>query len=160
MSTSPGRRRAVHRILAALMLPPVAAAALVAFAAGPASASRRGRAFEYGTDKIGCPYVFGGTGPCHNGYDCSGLVWAAYNHEGIHLPRTTQEMLASNMIKPVVGHPHRGELVFFGSGHVAMYYTRHVVLQAPEPGENVQFTRWYPGSGWVPTGYYKVKDAG
>jgi hypothetical protein len=51
-------------------------------------------------------------------------------------------------------------LVFFGSGHVTLYFWRHVVLQAPEPGENVQLTRWYPGSNWVPTGYYKVRDAG
>jgi hypothetical protein len=35
-----------------------------------------------------------------------------------------------------------------------------VVLQAPQPGERVQLTRWYPGSDWVPTGYYKIRDAG
>jgi cell wall-associated NlpC family hydrolase len=150
----------VRRILASLLLPPVVAAAVVAFAAGPASASRRGDAFAWATGQIGCPYVFGGTGPCHNGFDCSGLVWAAYAHQGVSLPRTTQEMLSSGRLKRVTGHPHRGELVFFGSGHVTLYYTRHVVLQAPEPGENVQFTRWYPGSSWVPTGIYKVRDAG
>lgn len=160
MSTSPGRGRMVRRIVAGLLVPPVAVAVVVAFAAGPASASRRGDAFAWAEHRIGCPYVFGATGPCHNGYDCSGLVWAAYHWQGVSLPRTSQEMLASNRIRPVRGHPHRGELVFFGSGHVALYYTRHVVLQAPEPGENVQFTRWYPGSSWVPTGYYHVKDAG
>ena len=49
--------------------------------------------------------------------------------------------------------------MFFGDGHVTLYYWRHVVLQAPQPGEKVQLTRWYPGSSWVPTGYYRVRGA-
>ena len=53
-----------------------------------------------------------------------------------------------------------GLKVFFGDGHVTLYYWRHVVLHAPQPGERVQLTRWYPGSSWVPTGYYRVRDAG
>jgi cell wall-associated NlpC family hydrolase len=111
--------------------------------------------------QIGCPYVWGGTGPCHtHGFDCSGLVVAAYAHVGMWLPRTTSGMLASPMLKRVYSDPEPGNLVFFGDGHVTLYFWRHVVLQAPEPGENVQLTRWYPGSGWVPTGYYKVRDAG
>jgi hypothetical protein len=78
----------------------------------------------------------------------------------MRLPRTTYEMLHSSAIVPQRAHPHPGNLVFFGDGHVTLYYWRHVVLQAPQPGENVQLTRWYPGSSWVPTGYYKVRDAG
>jgi hypothetical protein len=76
------------------------------------------------------------------------------------LPRTTYEMLHSSKIVPQRHHPRPGNLVFFGDGHVTLYYWRHVVLHAPEPGERVQLTRWYPGSSWVPTGYYRVRDAG
>ena len=69
-------------------------------------------------------------------------------------------MLASRALKRQTHHPKPGNLVFFGDGHVTLYYWRHVVLQAPVPGESVQLTRWYPGSDWVPTGYYKIRDAG
>ena len=116
------------------------------------------RAFYWARTQYGKPYVWGGTGP--GGYDCSGLVMMAYRHAGINLPRTTYEMLRSPALKRQTGHPKPGNLVFFGDGHVTLYYWRHVVLQAPQPGENVQLTRWYPGSNWVPTGYYKVRDAG
>ena len=149
------------KLIARLALPLVAVFTVIGLIAGPASANRRQDAMSWALRRVGCPYVYGGAGPCHSrGFDCSGLVVAAYAHVGIRLPRTTYEMLDSSMLKPVTGHPHPGNLVFFGSGHVTLYYWRHVVLQAPEPGENVQLTRWYPGSSWVPTGYYKIRDAG
>ena len=149
------------KLIARLALPLVAAFTVIGLVAAPASANRRQDAMAFALRQIGCPYVYGGAGPCHShGFDCSGLVVDAYAHVGMKLPRTTQEMLHSPAIKPQLGHPHPGNLVFFGSGHVALYYWRHVVLHAPEPGENVQLTRWYPGSNWVPTGYYRVRDAG
>jgi cell wall-associated NlpC family hydrolase len=148
------------RTLARALLPLVTVLTVIGLVAAPASANRRQDAMSWAMRQMGCPYVWGGTGPCHNGYDCSGLVVAAYRSEGMWLPRTTEEMLRSYALKPQTGHPKPGNLVFFGSGHVTLYYWRHVVLQAPEPGENVQLTRWYPGSNWVPTAYYKVRDAG
>jgi cell wall-associated NlpC family hydrolase len=148
------------RLLARAAVPLVAAFTVVGMIAAPASANRRQDAMSWALRQIGCPYVFGGTGPCHNGYDCSGLVVAAYAKVGMRLPRTTYEMLDSRALKPQTHHPKPGNLVFFGDGHVTLYYWRHVVLQAPQPGENVQLTRWYPGSSWVPTGYYKIRDAG
>jgi cell wall-associated NlpC family hydrolase len=133
---------------------------VIGLVAAPASANRRQDAMSWALRQTGCPYVFGGTGPCGNGYDCSGLVVAAYAKVGMRLPRTTYEMLNSRALKRQTHHPKPGNLVFFGDGHVTLYYWRHVVLHAPQPGENVQLTRWYPGSSWVPTGYYKIRDAG
>jgi cell wall-associated NlpC family hydrolase len=147
------------RTLARALLPLATVLTVIGLVAAPASANRRQEAMSWAMKQIGCPYVYGGTGPCNQGYDCSGLVVSAYNSVHIRLPRTTEEMLASNAIKPTTDHDP-GNLVFFGSGHVTLYFWAHVVLQAPEPGENVQLTRWYPGSDWVPTGYYKVKNAG
>jgi cell wall-associated NlpC family hydrolase len=141
-------------------VPLVAAFTVIGLVAAPASANRRQDAMSWALRQIGCPYTYGGTGPCHHGFDCSGLVVAAYAHVGMGLPRTTYGMLASRALKPQLDHPKPGNLVFFGDGHVTLYYWRHVVLQAPQPGENVQLTRWYPGSDWVPTGYYKIRDAG
>jgi hypothetical protein len=148
------------RLLARSALPLITVLTVLGMLAAPASANRRQEAMSWAMRRIGCPYVWGGTGPCHQGYDCSGLVVAAYASVGMRLPRTTEEMLHSPAIVPQTGHPHPGNLVFFGSGHVTLYYWRHVVLQAPQPGQNVQLTRWYPGSSWVPTGYYRVRDAG
>jgi len=149
------------RLLARSIVPLLAVFMVIGLVAAPASANRRQDAMGWAMHQIGCPYVWGGAGPCHtHGFDCSGLVVAAYAHVGMRLPRTTEEMLHSSMLKPQRDHPQPGNLVFFGSGHVTLYYWRHVVLQAPEPGENVQLTRWYPGSNWVPTGYYKIRDAG
>ena len=148
------------RLLARAALPLVAAFTVIGLVAAPASANRRQDAMSWALRQIGCPYTYGGSGPCHNGFDCSGLVYAAYGHVGMGLPRTTYGMLASRALKVQRDHPKPGNLVFFGDGHVTLYYWRHVVLQAPQPGERVQLTRWYPGSNWVPTGYYKIRDAG
>lgn len=148
------------RLLARATLPLIAVFTAIGLLAAPASANRRQDAMAWALRRIGCPYVYGAAGPCHNGYDCSGLVYAAYGHVGMALPRTTYGMLDSRALKPQLDHPKPGNLVFFGDGHVTLYYWRHVVLQAPQPGENVQLTRWYPGSDWVPTGYYKIRDAG
>jgi cell wall-associated NlpC family hydrolase len=157
---SPAPKSPKLRLLARAAVPLIAAFTVIGLVAAPASANRRQDAMAWALRRIGCPYTYGGTGPCHRGFDCSGLVVSAYAHVGMSLPRTTYEMLDSRAIKPQTHHPHPGNLVFFGDGHVTLYYWRHVVLQAPQPGENVQLTRWYPGSDWVPTGYYKVRDAG
>jgi hypothetical protein len=156
----PERTTSKLRPLARFALPLLAALTVIGMLAAPASANRRQHAMNWGMRQIGCPYVWGGTGPCHDGFDCSGLVVAAYANVGISLPRTTYEMLGSHKLKRQTGHPKPGNLVFFGDGHVTLYFWRHVVLQAPQPGQNVQLTRWYPGSDWVPTGYYKIRDAG
>ena len=148
------------RLLARSIVPLLAVFMVIGLVAAPASANRRQDAMAWALRRIGCAYNYGGTGPCRYGYDCSGLVVAAYAHVGIRLPRTTYAMLASHKLEVVRDHFKPGNLVFFGSGHVTLYYWRHVVLQAPQPGEKVQLTRWYPGSSWVPTGYYKIRDAG
>ncbi len=148
------------RLLARAAVPLIAAFTVIGLVAAPASANRRQDAMSWAMRQIGCSYTYGGTGPCSRGFDCSGLVVAAYSHVGMSLPRTTYAMLASRALKPQRDHPKPGNLVFFGDGHVTLYFWRHVVLQAPQPGERVQLTRWYPGSNWVPTGYYKIRDAG
>jgi cell wall-associated NlpC family hydrolase len=136
----------------------IAGATLVCVPSAQASASfPRLVAFDWARTQAGKPYEYGGTGP--NGYDCSGLVWAAYRKAGITLPRTTEEMLASNMFGRT-SRPNPGELAFFGSGHVEFVtYVSHLTFGALHPGTNVWWHTWYPGSGWVPTVYLYVKGA-
>jgi cell wall-associated NlpC family hydrolase len=67
----------------------------------------------YALQQTGKPYVWGGTGP--DGFDCSGLIYAAYRSVGIILPRTTFGMwdLPSH-IQGQDAEP--GDIVFFNSG--------------------------------------------
>ena len=48
---------------------------------------RIAKALNFAQSAIGTPYVWGGESP--KGYDCSGLVQAAFARAGINLPRTT-----------------------------------------------------------------------
>jgi cell wall-associated NlpC family hydrolase len=100
-------------------------------------------AFAYA--QLGCPYVYGGTGPCHMGYDCSGLAQAAWAAAGVAIPRTSYEDWA--------GLPHvsmssvePGDLLIFnGEGHVGIYVGNGYLIDAPVPGMNVERV---PLSGW------------
>ena len=104
--------------------------------------------------RLGDWYSWGGTGPYS--FDCSGLVvWAAAQH-GIYLPRTTYGMLA--------GSPHlrwvplsqarRGDLAFYGSGHVELVTARGT-FGAAAPGTRVYWH--YPSVWWHPTMFFRVR---
>jgi cell wall-associated NlpC family hydrolase len=112
---------------------------------------QRLRAYYWALSQKGHPYEWGGTGP---GYDCSGLVMMAYRHAGIRLPRTTYGMLASGRLVRVA-HPHRGDLAFYGSGHVELFKKWGYTYGAHDFGEPVGPVRY--GWGWVPTAFYRVK---
>jgi len=123
----------------------------------PLHSKRRGvvpkrlRAYHWALTQAGHPYVYGGTGP---GYDCSGLVMMAYRHAGIHLPRTTYEMLASRLLVRV-RHPAKGDLAFYGSGHVELFVKWGYTFGAHDYGSPVSRIRY--GWGWVPTAFYRVR---
>jgi cell wall-associated NlpC family hydrolase len=102
----------------------------------------------------GKPYVWGGTGP--SGYDCSGLVYAAYRARGIALPRTTYEMLdSSRLIRIRKSQAKRGDLAFFGTGHVELFGWGDRTFGAAAPGTVVGYHRM--NSYWHPTMYFKVR---
>ena len=43
------------------------------------------KAVAFAYNALGCPYVFGGTGPCGSGYDCSGLTMQAWASAGVSI---------------------------------------------------------------------------
>src|SRR5215469_4463031 len=46
--------------------------------------SQAGKAVAFAYAQLGCPYVYGGTGPCRpNGFDCSGLTQQAWAAAGV-----------------------------------------------------------------------------
>ncbi len=116
---------------------------------GPTSTqAEKAVAFVY--DQLGCPYVYGGTGPCHMGFDCSGLVQAAWASAGVQIPRDSYEQWAALPHVPLSSIEPGDILVYNGEGHVAMYVGGGYIIDAPETGMNVEKipenTSWYADS--------------
>jgi cell wall-associated NlpC family hydrolase len=156
------RRRAVTRgrIAAVLLSAGVMAGATLSSAPRAQAATNPPRlvAFHWAKTQAGKPYQYGGTGP--NGYDCSGLVYAAYRAAGFTLPRTTEGMLSSSKLGRT-GNPRPGELAFFGTGHVEFVTTEYrTTYGALHSGTVLWWHKWYSGSSWHPTVYLYVKHAG
>jgi cell wall-associated NlpC family hydrolase len=101
-------------------------------------------AFAYA--QLGCAYVYGATGPCTDGYDCSGLVMQAWAHAGITIPRDTYEQWAAlPHISASSAEP--GDLFYYnGESHVAMYVGNGMIIDAPIPGQTVE--RISANSSW------------
>jgi cell wall-associated NlpC family hydrolase len=102
-------------------------------------------AFAY--SQLGCPYVFGGTGPCPDGYDCSGLVMKAWAAAGVSIPRDTYSQWAA-LPHISMSDLQPGDLLYYnGESHVAMYVGGGMIIDAPLPGMNVEEiaedTPWY-----------------
>lgn len=107
-----------------------------------APAGAAAQAISFAEHQEGCPYVYGGTGPCDDGWDCSGLVQAAYASAGVSIARTSEEQWAT---EEHVSSPQPGDLVFFtGSpidpppGHVAIYVGPNQIIDAYATGYPVQ----------------------
>jgi cell wall-associated NlpC family hydrolase len=113
---------------------------------GPTS-TQAGKAVAFAYAQLGCPYVYGGTGPCHNGFDCSGLVQAAWASAGVQIPRDSYEQFAALPHVPLASLEPGDILVYNGEGHVAMYVGGGFIIDAPQTGMNVEkipeSTSWY-----------------
>jgi cell wall-associated NlpC family hydrolase len=146
--------RALVRVTLAALSALLIAGVLAPLAPSPASASTRSQrltALRWAERQAGKWYCFGGTGGC---FDCSGLVMSAYRHAGISIPRTTYGMLASPRLHRIAaGQRQRGDLAFYGSGHVELVTARGT-FGAAAPGTQVG---WHHPSGWWhPTMYFRV----
>jgi cell wall-associated NlpC family hydrolase len=109
------------------------------------------KAVWFAYQQLDCPYVYGGTGPCSEGFDCSGLVQQAWAYAGVDIDRTSEEqfMEFANIPKADL---QPGDLVFFendpgGPGHVGMYVGNGMMIDAPSTGEVVRLhaldMEWY-----------------
>ena len=105
-------------------------------------------AFAYA--QLGCPYVYGGTGPCPRGYDCSGLAQAAWAAAGVQIPRDSYSQWAGLPHVPLSSIEPGDLLIYNGEGHVAIYVGGGYIIDAPHTGLNVEkipeSTPWYAGS--------------
>ena len=84
---------------------------------------------------IGVPYRYGGTSP-DTGFDCSGLVMAAYAKVGIHLPHQSESIAARGRQVPA-GQWMPGDVIHT-SGHVAIYIGGGKMVEAANPSAGVR----------------------
>jgi peptidoglycan DL-endopeptidase CwlO len=113
---------------------------------GPTSTQAE-KAVAFVFNQLGCQYVYGATGPCSAGFDCSGLMMSAWASAGVTIPRDTYSQWAAlphislNDLQP-------GDLLYYnGIGHVAMFVGNGMIIDAPAPGQVVRElpmnTDWY-----------------
>ena len=104
--------------------------------------------------RVGLPYVWGGAGP--NVFDCSGLVQWSMRQAGIVMPRVAVDQAQTGPQVPVADL-QPGDLLFYHTdptaptyiSHVAIYLGNGLMLQAPEPGEDVQIVPAAFGAGFA-----------
>jgi cell wall-associated NlpC family hydrolase len=91
----------------------------------------------------GLPYVWGAAGP--GSFDCSGLVQWSFAQAGIVMPRVAADQALSGPAVPV-SQLEPGDLLFYHTdptapdyiSHVAIYLGNGWMIQAPEPGKDVE----------------------
>jgi uncharacterized protein YyaL (SSP411 family)/cell wall-associated NlpC family hydrolase len=93
--------------------------------------------------RIGMPYVWGAAGP--RAFDCSGLVQWAMRQAGVVMPRVAADQARTGPRVPL-SRLLPGDLLFYHTdptapdyiSHVAIYLGDGEMLQAPEPGLDVE----------------------
>jgi cell wall-associated NlpC family hydrolase len=91
----------------------------------------------------GMPYVWGAAGP--TSFDCSGLVQWSFRQAGLLMPRVAADQALSGPAVPV-SQLQPGDLLFYHTdptdptyiSHVAIYLGNGWMIQAPEPGLDVE----------------------
>src|SRR5262245_39935298 len=104
--------------------------------------------------RIGLPYVWGGEGP--DVFDCSGLVQWSMRQAGILMPRVAADQARTGPLVPISAL-RPGDLLFYHTDPTAPHYISHVaiylgndeMLQAPQPGLNVEIVRADFGAGFA-----------
>lgn len=94
-------------------------------------------AVQAAMSKLGAPYGWGATGP--DTFDCSGLIYWAYQQQGKTVPRTSQAQMAGG--SPVTrGELQPGDVVgyFPGATHVGLYLGQGMIVHASDYGIPVQ----------------------
>ncbi|HUY85615.1 MAG TPA: NlpC/P60 family protein [Acidimicrobiales bacterium] len=121
----------------------------------------------FAQNMLGVPYLYGGNGP--GGFDCSGLVWAAYAGTPAQFARMGASDEYSHTPRLPLGWPlGAGDLVFFADGsgaisHVGIFigwnpqtrqtgggYGMGVMIDAPHSGATVRYDDFSPsiGAAW------------
>ncbi|ORV02354.1 hypothetical protein AWB93_05925 [Mycobacterium bohemicum] len=104
----------------------------------PGGNARAAAAVRAALSRLGCPYVWGATGPGQ--FDCSGLVQWSYAQAGVRLDRTTYQQINDGIPVPR-SQVRPGDLVFPHAGHVQLAIGNNLVVEAPYAGAPVRVSR-------------------
>jgi peptidoglycan DL-endopeptidase CwlO len=110
---------------------------------GAMSAAQLTAALQAAESRRGLPYVWGAAGP--GSFDCSGLVKWSYAQAGIAMPRVAADQARTGPAVPA-NQLQPGDLLFYHTdptdpgyiSHVAIYLGNGWMIQAPQPGRNVE----------------------
>jgi cell wall-associated NlpC family hydrolase len=91
---------------------------------------------------LGVPYRWGGTDPA-TGLDCSGLVQHVMKDLGITMPRTVHDQRNVGQEVGSLRDAKPGDLLVFGSHHIAIYVGNSKMLHAPHTGDHVKISDVY-----------------
>jgi len=122
---------------------PVGIAPSAAGAGGAMTAAQLTTALRAAESKRGLPYVWGAAGP--SAFDCSGLVQWSFAQAGVSMPRVAADQARTGPAVPV-SQLQPGDLVFYHTdptdpgyiSHVAIYLGNGWMIQAPQPGMDVE----------------------
>jgi len=122
--------------------------------AGLASAPVIHAFLEAAVSRLGMPYIWGAAGP--TSFDCSGLVQWSFRQAGVIMPRVAADQARTGPSVPV-SQLAPGDLLFYHTdptapdyiSHVAIYLGGGKMIQAPEPGMNVEIVPADLGSGFA-----------
>ncbi|WP_033344456.1 C40 family peptidase [Catenuloplanes japonicus] len=107
---------------------------------------------QFAYAQLGKPYIYGSAGP--GGFDCSGLVKAAWATAGKSLPHNAA-MQWNAMAHISASQLQPGDAVFYRSlAHVGLYIGNGKVIHAPTPGDVVSIA---PVNMMPPYGYGRVR---
>src|SRR6478752_2889191 len=112
-------------------------------AGGALTAAQLTTALRAAESRRGLPYVWGAAGP--SSFDCSGLVEWSFAQAGISMPRVAADQARTGLSVPVT-RLQPGDLLFYHTdptdpgyiSHVAIYLGSGWMIQAPQPGMNVE----------------------
>ena len=104
--------------------------------------------------RVGMPYVWGAAGP--TSFDCSGLVQWSFRQAGIVMPRVAADQARTGPAVQVQ-NLQPGDLLFYHTdptapgyiSHVAMYVGNGKMIQAPQPGMDVEIVPVDLGDGFA-----------
>jgi cell wall-associated NlpC family hydrolase len=122
---------------------PVGTAPSAADGRGGVSASQLTEALRAAESRKGLPYVWGASGP--RSFDCSGLVQWSFAQAGITMPRVAADQARAGLAVPA-SQLQPGDLLFYHTdptdpgyiSHVAIYLGNGWMIQAPQPGMDVE----------------------
>ncbi len=115
----------------------------VSTAGGAMTAAELTAALRAAESRQGLPYVWGAAGP--SSFDCSGLVQWSFAQAGVRMPRVAADQARTGPAVPA-SQLQPGDLLFYHTdptapgyiSHVAIYLGNGWMIQAPQPGMNVQ----------------------